>query len=155
MIVLNRKIAVKYSRRIKKSISVHNTITNKVRIMKCRNKRKHSLLFGKFKISLKSYKIVHIAGFVFFSELKNRPRSVTCLWIHKTDRFHRSKAKCSLTSLCHYLNRHTALIHLRIADIAIMQRCSFCRYECIVEGFIFLLVHRTVDIIVTVALIVS
>ena len=97
-------------------ITVHDTISHKLRIFQTWNHLENSFLFAPFKVSLKSYDIVEASRRIVLAKLNDCVRSLkfpitrsfVIIWILESDWLHRAIEHGFDASFGHDFNGHTA-----------------------------------------------
>ena len=96
---------------------------------------------------MEAYKVVAIPCHVFLSQLHHCISTFACVGIAEAYRAHRAVAHSVTAPFCHNLNGHTAVKQFLLFKVVKVD--CFCGDEGTVKGFVFLFLHRQIEIIVS------
>ena len=134
---------------------MHYTVSEELCVLKTRNKAKHPSLLTECQMSLETNDIIHRAFLVLTTELNCCKGILARSGIRKSNRLHRTKAKCVISTGSHNLNRHTSLEYSEILLKLLvkgLERRRLSINKLVIEDVILLLCHRTVKIILGIPL---
>ena len=132
-------------RRIDICIAVHHAISNKFGIFQCRDHGEDPFLLRPGQMRLKTNQIIHRSRKVILSELNDGVGFLARMRIRKTNRLHRAESKSVFSSSRHHFHGHTSF-----EDLAVFKSMGLCFFRTDQfpnEILVFLLIHRTVDIV--------
>ena len=126
---------------------MHNSVPNKLRVLKSGNHGKNPLLLAEFQIGLKADYVIHGSGGIFLAKLNVRPRAAACVGVDKPHRAQRSVAQGIPSAPRHNLNGHTALVNLGVGDIEVVQGSALRRNKRVIKGVVLVPLHGAVYIV--------
>ena len=134
---------------------MHYTVSKELCVLKTGNKAEHPSLLTECQMSLETNDIIHRAFLVLTTELNCCKGILARSGIRKSNRLHRTKAKCVISTGSHNLNRHTSLEYSQILLKLLVKSLKRRRLginKLVIEDVILLLCHRTVKIILGITL---
>ena len=143
-IILNRKIAVQNIGSVNIRISVHDAVTQKLRVFQRGDQRKHPLLFGEFQVCLTADEVVGRARRVLLPKLQHRVRPFS-VPVRKPHGLERAETEGIPPARGHDFDGHTPLED--IPPFKLPQRRALGGQEVIHKLVVFLFRQRTVDVV--------
>ena len=145
------KVRVEQPRRIEKRIAVHHAVAHELRVAQPRYHAEHALLLRKLQVRLESDEVEQRLFRILGAQLHHGPRAAAGARVAQADRLQWAEADRVVPALRHHLDRHAALVDLRVHHVEIVDRRALRRNERLVKRLVFLFVHRAVDVIVVAA----